>query len=213
MISQTFRQSFLFLLIMLGAAGFASGKVIFIKPLPTESCSQDQEPCLTPSQFATNFSCISNDSNDSAMDDKSITLHILPGTHSLDVVVSVSCAENFSMMGAMHHNKTVSIDCDWTDNIRFGCLEISGASFVLISEIHFIGCGGNRVTNIVHFVLKDTVFQDAHDSVFITSNSSISINTSNFINNNGSYNYSYCYLQSNAGGVIRAVNNCSIDPY
>ena len=52
-------------------------------------------------------------------------------------------------------NGTVFVECV-SQSERFGINEIT---FVSIKGLHFIGCEGNTVTQMEHFILQDTTFQ------------------------------------------------------
>ena len=52
-------------------------------------------------------------------------------------------------------NTTVIIKCNGSS----GRFVFSNISYALIHGLHFVGCGGNIVTHINHFLLNDTIFQ------------------------------------------------------
>ena len=150
MTSQRFKQCLLVFLLIV-AVNITCGKMIYITPSLSEPCSQDQNPCFTLSQFAANTSC--SDCNETG-----ISLFLLPGNHSLDEVLFVASAENFSMMKVPQHNETVLVDC--ID--KSGRLAINGTTTVSIRGLRFIGCGGNALTNVAYFMLEDIIFQGVH---------------------------------------------------
>ena len=105
-------------------------------------------PCLTLAQFTDNFtSSISNETN--------ISLSFLPGNHSLDGELSLSHAHDFSMSKVIGGNESVFIEC----GSQSGRFNISETRFALIKNLHFIGCGGNRVSQVEQFKVEDTIFE------------------------------------------------------
>ena len=122
----------------------------YITPSLDVSCPQD--PCLTLSQFAANSSSYhGNETN--------MLLFFLPGNHSLDRELSLAHADNFSMTKDAHY-ETVFVECV-SESERF---DISETTFVSIKGLHFIGCGGNTVTQVDQFILEDTIFQGMEGS-------------------------------------------------
>ncbi len=106
------------------------------------------DPCLTLAQFAVNSSNhLGNVAN--------ISLSFLPGNHSLDGEISLSHADNFSMIKDTEDNGTVFIECE----NQSGRFIISETTFVTVKKLNFVGCGGNRVSQVEELVIEDTSFQ------------------------------------------------------
>ena len=115
----------------------------YITPSLSVVCPGD--PCLTLPQLAANStSFLSNKTN--------ITLSVLPGNHSLDGELSLSHADNFSITKA---NGTVFVKC----GSQSGRFNISEITFVTIKDLHFVGCGGNKVSQVKQFIVEDTIFE------------------------------------------------------
>ena len=139
-------NSHIFILLLV-CAGFTYSKVHHISPSPRISCPQE-ESCLTLSQFATNTSSYH-------VNETSISLLFLPGNHSLDRELSLTYANNFSLTKDIQDNETVFIEC----TSQSGRFDINETTFASIKGLHFIGCGGNTVTQVDRFMLEDTIFQ------------------------------------------------------
>ena len=39
-----------------------------------------------------------------------------------------------------------------------GRFNVSEITFAMIKDLHFIGCGGNRVSQVEQFIVEDTIF-------------------------------------------------------
>ena len=134
------------LFLLVGAVSAQSEVHYYIKPSPDIPCPKD--PCLTLSQFAANASnCTGN-----------VSLIFLPGNHSLDSMLKVSGAVNFSMKS--RDNELVTVECK-SQSGRFVVYETTFAS---IKSLHFNGCGGNTVTKAKQLLVKDTIFYGVEGS-------------------------------------------------
>ena len=103
------------------------------------------KPCLTLEQFAANY--VGNETN--------ISLSFLPGNHSLiNGELSLSHADYFSMTKVIGGNGTVFVKCG-----RSGRFNFSETMFATIKDLHFVGCGGNRVSQVEQFIVEDTIFE------------------------------------------------------
>ena len=45
-----------------------------------------------------------------------------------------------------------------------GRFNVSETTFVKIKGLHFIGCGGNKISQVEQFIVEDTIFQGVEDS-------------------------------------------------
>jgi hypothetical protein len=118
----------------------------YITPSFSIHCPGD--PCRTLSEFAANAT--------SYFDNKiNISLSFLPGNHSLDEELSLTHAENLSRIKVIEGNGTVFVACA----SQSGRFNISKTTFATINNLHFVGCGGNRVTQVEHFIVEDTIFE------------------------------------------------------
>ena len=141
-----FFTQYLLLFLLVYADSAYSQVHYYITPSLNVSCPQD--PCLTLSQFAA-------DSNSYLGNETNISLSFLPGNHSLDRELSLSQADNFSMAKDIGGSGTVFVECD----SQSGRFNISETTFTTIQGLHFIGCGGNRVSQVEQFIVEDTIFQ------------------------------------------------------
>ena len=148
MSSHHFALTMHLLLFLLVYADSANSQQVhyYITPSLSVRCSGDS--CLTLPQLAANStSYLGNETN--------ISLSFLPGNHSLDGELSLSHANNFSITKVMGGNGTVFIEC----GSQSGRLDISEIKFAVIKDLHFIGCGGNRVSHVEQFIVEDTIFE------------------------------------------------------
>ena len=137
------------------------------------------QPCLTLAQFAADStSYLGNETN--------ISLSVLPGNHSLDRELSLSQADSFSMTMDIGGNGTVFVECG-SQSERFNISEITLA---MIKDLHFIGCGGNRVSQVKQFIVEDTIFQGVEGrgtALALNKVTAASIVRSTFISNTHGY--------------------------
>ena len=126
---------------------FTTSNANYYNIVPSLNASCPQQPCLTLSQFATNTS--QYDGNNS-----NIALFFQPGNHSLAVELSVADANNFSMIADVQDNGAAFVRC----NGQSGRFSIRDSTFVWIKDLHFIGCGGNEVIQVTHFVIETATF-------------------------------------------------------
>ena len=128
--------------ILLAYTSLARGILFFIIPSTSNPCSQ--QPCLTLSQLADNSTVIlQNCSN--------VTLLFLSGNHSLDREILFADVDSVSLSKFI---ETVHVTC----RIQSGMFKIHRISNVTIKGLNFIGCGGNRVTQVTQFKVQDTTF-------------------------------------------------------
>ena len=190
---------------------------------PSLNVSRPQDPCLTLSQFAA-------DSNSYLGNETNISLSFLPGNHSLDRELSLSQADNFSMAKDIRGSGTVFVECD----SQSGRFNISETTFATVQCLHFIGCGGNRVSQVEQFIVEDTIFQGVEGrgtALVLNEVSAASIVRSLFHSNTHSSTFenhdisphasnqdmlNYLYLNRNAslavgGALYTAFSNVSID--
>ena len=145
--SHRFAPTLHLLLFLLVYADSANSQVhYYITPSLSVHCPGD--PCLTLPQLAANStSYLGNKTN--------ISLFFLPGNHSLDGELSLSHADNFSMTKVIGGNGTVFVEC----GSQSGRFSISETTFAMVKDLHFIGCGGNRVSQVDQFIVEDTIFE------------------------------------------------------
>ena len=115
-----------------------------------------------------------------------ISLIFLPGNHSLVKELHVVAANNFSM--STQAAEMVIVEC--ADQL--GRFNIRDITHVSVRGLHFVGCGGNRVSNVGLFIVEDTIFQGVEGGgtgLKLTMIVAASIIRSEFLSN-GQQNYS-----------------------
>ena len=136
------------LLFLLVYADSANSQQVNYYIIPSLSVHCPGDPCLNLQQLAANStSYLGNETN--------VSLTFLPGNHSLDGELSLSHADNFSMTKVIGGNGTVFVEC----GSQSGRLDISETKFATIKDLHFVGCGGNRVSQVEQFIVEDTIFE------------------------------------------------------
>ena len=148
-----------------------------------------QDRCLTLSEFATNSSNYIGNETDI------ISLVFQTGNHSLDEDLVLSNVNNLSMIKESQDSdsQSVYIECvNGTEKFM-----INGITSALIRGLHFVGCGGNRVTMTKELTVEDTIFEgtefdDTSHTTFQGSGTALSLDNVNyaFINRSRFYSYS-----------------------
>ena len=173
MSSRHFALTLHLLLFLLVYADSNSQTHYFITPSLSVDCPGD--PCLTLPQLAANStSYLGNEAN--------ISLFFLPGNHSLDGELSLSHADNFSMTMVTEGNGTVYIEC----GSQSGKFNISETTFAMVKDLHFVGCGGNRVSQVEQFIVEDTIFEGVEGrgtALVLNQVTDASITSSSFLSN------------------------------
>ncbi len=140
-------------------------------------------PCLTLAEFAANFSSnISSETN--------ISLSFLPGNHSLDREFSLSHAHNFSMTKVIGGDENVFVEC----GSQSGRFNISETNYAMIKDLHFVGCGGNRVSQVEQFIIEDTIFEGVEGggtALVLSEVTHVSISRSAFLSN--THDSTFCF--------------------
>ena len=134
------------LMIQIDLAISSSGKsgyhIISVIPSRDGPCNETEPQCLTLSQLA-------NSSSDYLGAD--MTLHFLPGEHSLDSTLLI---KNFNSLYASSLDSNITIACSHSS----ASFEFSNISVVHISGLTFTGCTGNKFINITQLTLEDSIF-------------------------------------------------------
>lgn len=115
----------------------------YITPSESTNIHCPQYPCLTLAQFDANSSDYFNNGTN-------ISLSYLPGKHILDRVLSLSQIHTFSMI---ENSEATFVECD----SQSGRFNISEMTLAIIKGLHFIGCGGNSVSQVEQFIVEDTI--------------------------------------------------------
>ena len=191
------------LLVILCSLNHAASEVYNITNSTDPQYTVQLEPCLTLSQFVANLSRYLNSSN--------TTLVFLPGTHYLSTGnLILSDMDYFAMKS---ENSKAQIKCTNDSHIHF-----SQSSRIHITNLEFIGCGGNQVRQVEQFAIKDAKFEGQGNSGMALEliGTTAQILNSIFVSNrNGSYrqctelsNLGYCKDNSGfIGGAIIAISS------
>ena len=161
------------------------------------------QPCLTFSQFAANSSHYLHSYT---------TLVFLPGTHYLTTVnLVLSNVENFTMKS---DNSTAQIKCASDSHIYF-----SQSQCIHITNLEFIGCGGNQVKHVEELVVEYTTFEGEENSgtaLELIETTARIFNSIFSLNRKGSYRHCpvyfdpkqySCLVDGFIGGAIIATNS------
>ena len=216
MSSHRFALTLHMLLFLLVYADSANSQVhYYITPSLSIHCPGD--PCLTLPQLAANStSYLGNETN--------ISLTFLPGNHSLDGELSLSNADNLSMIKGIEGNGIVFVEC----GSQSGRFSISEITFATIKGLHFFGCGGNRVSQVEQFIVEDAIFEgvEGRGRALVLNEVTASITKSSFLSSTQGSIFdskfrwlqrllSYVYLNRNSslavgGAVYIAFSNVSV---
>ena len=134
------------LLFALCSLNQVASEVYYITTNSTDICPV--QPCLTLPQFAANSShyLYSN-----------TTLVFLPGTHYLSTEnLTLSNVDNFIMKS---ENSTAQVQCRSDSRMH-----LSQSQCIHITNLVFIGCGGNQVRHVEEFIVQDTKFDGQENS-------------------------------------------------
>ena len=178
-----------------------SGKVFFITPSPKDHDRCPGEPCLTFPQFLSSFSDLTNHVSN-------ITIEFQPGSHRLDLELTVSQTLHLELFS---NSMSTKVMCNKTT----ASLNFVNVTFVYMCGLKFIGSCISRVESVDHFTLQDVSFEGQKKSASALElvNSNANIIRSSFISNaNGSYREVLPNGQSFAwvGGAV-IVNQSNVD--
>ena len=176
--------------------GFVLGQNVYIQPSPTPRCPN--RPCVTLSQLT--ISLIGSGIH------QNISLTFLPGKHSLNRTLSLSHAYNFSMTKVTRDSKTVFVVCD----DQFARFDINEVNLVSIRGLHFVGCGGNTVSNVEMFTVEDTI-EGGGTALLLNEVTTAIIIRSEFLFNGHHYSRNSSSEQSEVdGGALNVVTSRNI---
>ena len=216
-----------FLMVYAKSVAMYSQVDYYIKPSSNDPCPHD--PCLTLSEFTAATDYFSSYHSN-------ISLSFLAGNHNLDAELHIIFyVYNFSMTKNVQGPGTVIIKC----SSQSGRFNVSESSFVSIKDLNFIGCGGNRASQVKQFIVEGTIFQgvESRGTVLILNNVTVaSIARSSFLSNKHSpyfeqhtlvsydsdqYKLDYLYLKRNSsfsvGGALYtafskvSITNCKFE--
>ena len=140
------------LLTSLNAGVAYSAQQFYITASPGDSCPR-HATCFTLSKF-TDYTDSRTSNNDSH-----VTLHFLPGHHTLDRELTVSNKSNFSMVkhGKMEErDRKVFVECV----NQTGTFTITSTTSVSLKDMNFIGCENtNLVAHVQNLTIENSIFQ------------------------------------------------------
>ena len=122
--------------------------LIYIKPLVNASCPT--EPCLTLTQFVTDY-C------QPEFLQMNTGLIILSGHHSLYITLSVINVRQFSMLSQWP--LSLNIKCQQNVSFSFDNIDI-----VTIQGLTFIGCGNSRILSVHQLTVQGSLLLGQGDS-------------------------------------------------
>ena len=156
--------------------------------------STDCSTAVTLSQFATNSSQYLRSNT---------TLVFFPGTHNLsNVNLTLSNVDKFVMKS---ENSMAQIKCAYGSSMYF-----YQSRYIHITNLEFIGCGGNQVSQVEEFVVEDAKFKGQENSgtslELIRTRARI-VNSSFISNRKGTYRDSPIFHRRSFGGAVIATNS------
>ena len=156
----------------------ADGETYYITSSTSPPCPGVQ-PCLPLSQL---FSAENRWNSSSKF---TLSLIFLPGNHNLNLEQLIENISELHMFG--HSNYSVTICCEQLATFSFKRIGL-----VHINRLKFIGCGGNKVDSVWHFVIEDCTFTGSGENssgaaLELVNTNAVIINTSFIFNGNGSY--------------------------
>ena len=202
---------------------FSCEKYVIV-PSSNHPCPED--PCLTLSQFADNLT-IYVDGNDTV-------LIFEVGNHSLDSEISIKhpSLNTLSMIASSRSPTTSAVAILCSKYTRF---TFSHVKTVKISGLNFVGCAGNKIESVDHFIAEESSFTGQQENLII--NTALDIEDTNaeimrvsFKNNGGKLNHrqrvggaivcnrsklfiSNCLFENNTANIGGAIYHAHEAPY
>ena len=115
-----------------------------VPKLDNDTCMANDCDCLTFAQFASNSSNYLTDTT---------TLIFTPGSHTIEVELTIKNIHSFSMLAEIDPFTQTEIVC--YDHAKF---TFSNVSTVNVSGFRFSGCTGNQILSVGQFHLKKSTF-------------------------------------------------------
>ena len=201
--------------VLLALPSLTCGVTLHVRPTSTKT-SCPAHPCQTLSEYAQNPGKFFNDSN--------LTLQFLPGTHTLDIDLTITNINQLEIHGAVLPTRVI---CDSHVGFTF-----SNIHRVSIDGLAFVACARSSVIHLLYGTyttyyglhlqsvqtaeITDCTFQESYGSAVGVVDTHVVLRENNFLNNcrlcsNGrcdGYNYqgTRCY----GGGVFVQRSNLSI---
>ena len=172
----------------------------------TDACPS--QPCLTLAQFLARSSHFLR---------SNVVLVFGPGTHNLTTGLTVSNLRNVSMTSNSQQMIPV-IRCHsislgyYSSNITF-----SHSQDIHITNLEFIGCGGNQMVNVDNFVILNSTFRGqgySGTALELVNTTAQIVNCTFSSNTNGKtqylFSYYYSYTRRVGGAIIANHSNVNI---
>ena len=181
------------------SSNLVASEVYYITTTSTDLCTV--QPCLTLLQFAANLDHYLHSNT---------TLVFFTGTHKLSTVnLTLSNVDNFVMKS---DNSTAKIKC-----ISYSSIHFSRSEYIHITNLEFIGCGGNQFERVERLVVQDTTFKGQENSgtaLELIETTAQIVSSAFASNRKGSYKICATYLSDFSclsdgfvGGAIIATNS------
>ena len=122
-----------------------SAETYYVSPTANTPCTSEGHSCLTLSDYITRIGK-HLDSN------RSTTMILLPGNHSLETNFVVRNLTNFTLIG---HNSSTQVMCNEQTIAGTGIsITLTMVNFVHIKDLTFIGCKRLRVIRVNNFLME-----------------------------------------------------------
>ena len=175
----------------------------YIKANSSDLCTV---PCQLLDQVVANFSDFFNPND-------TVALVFNPGTHYLSINATIITDTSNLSMSSTSENLTTCIMCENYTRFIF-----EHSNNIHISNLEFIGCGGNQVVNVDNFVVIDTIFRGQENSgtgIEVINTTAEIVNCTFSSNKNGKsinryYNNIIIYWSESIGGAI-IINQSNIN--
>ena len=176
--------------VLLALPSLTNGEMLHVRPISTNA-SCPTHPCLTLSEYAQYLGKYFNGSN--------LTLEFLPGTHSLNVNVTIKSIHRLEILGNSSAVVPTMIVCSSCVGIAFSNIykvRIDGLAFVSCARMgvvsnHPITYYGLHLQSVQNAEIIDCTFQDSYGSALGAVDSCVVLKENIFSNN--------CRMCSNGG--------------
>ena len=167
--------------VLLALPSLTCGVILHVRPTSTNT-SCPTHPCQTLSEYAHDPGQYFSDSN--------LTLHFLPGNHTLDINLTITNIHKLEIHGALLPTK---VFCDFHVGFTF-----SNIHRVSIDDLAFVACATRRdiyihstyttyyglhLQSVQMVQITDCTFQDSYGSALGVVNSHVVLRDNNFLSN------------------------------
>ena len=161
--------------------------------VPSSDYPCPEDPCLTLSQFADNLTTYV-DGNDTVLIFKA-------GNHSLDSEISIKhpSLNTLSMIASSRSPTTSAVAILCSKYARF---TFSHVKTVKINGLNFVGCAGNKIESVDHFIAEESSFTGQQENLIINTALDIEKTNAEIVNVSFKHNGGKFRRQKRAGGAI-----------